>query len=223
MTYEPADAAASRQRLLTSPGERQDIDYKSSMPFGDDGEFSLKLIRHIQGMANAGGGWLVIGFTERDEQGWVPDPDHSTDICGSYDPTLLSQKVNSYVERGQQVRLSVYLETHPDTGLLYPEIRVEGFERIPFVCRSNKPDNGERILRQGAVFLRRPGAETSEVSKPQDWEDLINRCVRLRRDEYLTEFGALLERMTSPTTGSESAVEQLNEWTAQMRLQAFGA
>ncbi len=56
ITYERANAAAFRQRLLTHPGERQDVDYKSSVTFGTDDSFSLKLIRHIQGMANAGGG-----------------------------------------------------------------------------------------------------------------------------------------------------------------------
>ena len=193
MVYEPANAVAFRQRLLTNPGERQDVDYKSSMAFTTNDSFSLNLIRHIQGMANADGGWLVIGFN-----GTPPtrDSNHTESVCSSYDPTEVSTRVNSSVTRGQRIRLTVYFEAHPETGARHPLIRVEGFVRLPYVCRSDREatDTGERILRQGAVYLRRPSAETSEVSTPKDWEDLINHCVRLRRDEFLTEFRELFER-----------------------------
>lgn len=223
MTYEPASAAGFRQRLLTHPGERQDVDYKSSIAFGADDSFSLKLIRHIQGMSNTGGGWLVIGMSETDDRGLVPDPAHSDAICSSYDPTTLSQKVDSYVARGQQVLVTVHIEVHPNTGRRHPIIQVEGFERTPNVCRSDKvaSDTREQILRQGAVYVRRPGAETVPVSTPQDWEDLINRCVRLRRDEFLAEFRDLFERMTSPSLPSPSATEELTVWMDEMRSQAF--
>lgn len=223
MTYEPAYAAVFRQRLLTHPGERQDVDYKSSMVFGTDDSFSLKLIRHIQGMANAGGGWLVIGFVETDDKSWMPDPSHSNEICSSYDPTRLSQQVDSSMARGQRVRVTVHLEVHPGSGLQHPMIRVEGFERLPCICRSNRTasDTGEQILRQGAAYLRRPGAETAPVSTPQDWEDLINRCLRLRRDEFVTEFRELFERMTSPSQPPRSATEELSAWIDQMRNEAF--
>lgn len=223
MAFEPADAAAFRQRLLTHPGERQDVDYKSSVAFGSDDSFSLKLIRHIQGMANAGGGWLVIGFLQTSEQNWGPDPAHTNGICSSYDPTLLTQQVDSSLMRGQRVRLIIHFEVHPSTGLQYPIIQVDGFERLPCICRTHKPDTGEPILRQGMVYLRRPGAETAPVSAPQDWEDLINRCVRLRRDDFLGEFRALFERMLSTSQPAPPAAEELSTWMSQMRDRAFGS
>ena len=80
MIYEPSEAAQFRQRLLTSPGERQDVDYKASIGYAGGESFSLKLIRHIQGMANTGGGWLIIGFSETDDQGLVPDLNHDNSI-----------------------------------------------------------------------------------------------------------------------------------------------
>ena len=216
MTYEPSEAVAFRQRLLISPGERAEVDYKSSAPFDGDDKYTLKLIRHIQGMANADGGWLVIGFNGTPPK---PDTSHSDAVCSSYDPTEVSKRVNSFVARGQRIRLTVYFETHPETGARHPLIRVEGFDRLPYICRSNREatDTGERILRQGAIYLRRPGAETSEVSTPEDWEDLINRCVRLHRDEFLTEFRELFERMTKPTPPSPSTMEELSGWMEQMR------
>lgn len=217
MVYEPAEEATFRQRLLTHPGERQEVDYKASKAFAGDDGFSLKLIRHIQGLANVGGGWLVIGYA--DTKPPTPDPAHSDLTCESYDPTRLSQAANSCVEKGQQLRVAVHFELHPSTGLRYPIIQVRGFERLPFVCRSNKvaTDGGAEILRQGTVYIRRPGAETAAVTKPEDWEDLINRCVRLRRDELLVEFRELFERMTSPPQPRGSAREDLQNFMEEMR------
>ena len=80
MAYEPAGAAEFRQRLLTAPGERREVDYKSSMPFGNDDEFSLKLMKHIQGFANADGGWIVIGLIQTKENDFIPDPAHREEI-----------------------------------------------------------------------------------------------------------------------------------------------
>lgn len=216
MTYEPSEAVAFRQRLLTSPGERGEVDYKSSVPFNGNDNYTLNLIRHIQGMANKDGGWLVIGFNGTPP---TPDPSHTDDVCSSYDPTEISKRVNSSIARGQRIRVTVYFEPHPETGARYPLIRVEAFDRLPYICRSGQEatDTGERILRPGAVYMRRPGAETSEVSTAEDWEDLINRCVRLRRDEFISEFRELFERMTKPAPPSPSTIERLPKWMEQMR------
>jgi len=216
MIYEPSEAVAFRQRLLTSPGERAEVDYKSSVPFDGDDQYTLKLIRHIQGMANADGGWLVIGFNGTPPK---PDPNHTDGVCSSYDPTNVSKRVNSHVARGQRIRLTIYFELHPETAVMYPLIQVEGFNHLPYICRSSRKasDTNKSILRQGTVYLRRPGAETSEVSTPEDWEDIISRCVRLRRDEFLIEFSELLERMMTPKPPSPSTIEKLSQWMKQMR------
>ena len=59
------DNALLRQSLLTSPpGERRDVEYKASVRFAPDSEFGLKLVKHILGMANIGGGWIVIGHED---------------------------------------------------------------------------------------------------------------------------------------------------------------
>ena len=71
------------------------------------------------------------------------------------------------------------------------------------------------------VYIRRPSAETAPVSTPQDWDDLISRCVRVRRDEFLTEFRELLGRMTSPSLPSPSAEAELLSWMERMRSRAL--
>ena len=100
MTTNTNDEAAFRQALLTSPGERPEVEYKSAVPFDDNTEFGLKLIKHILGMANAGGGWIVVGYEDDNLQ---PDASHSKEIAATYDTTRLSDTANRYVERGQSL------------------------------------------------------------------------------------------------------------------------
>ncbi len=217
MTTNTDNEAAFRQALLTSPGERQEVDYKAAVAFDNNTEFGLKLIKHILGMANTDGGWIVIGY----EDGTLtPDPKHSTEVAAAYDSTSLTDAVNASVQRGQQVHLAVFMEKHTETQLIYPIIRVKGFERTPLICRSTKlaSDTEEPILQVGKVYIRRPGAATSEIQSLPDWEDLLSRCVSQRRDEFLSEFADLFQRMTAgDATPDEDAKTKLNEWITEQR------
>ena len=215
MTTNTDHEAAFRRALLTSPGERQEVDYKAAVSFDNNTEFGLKLIKHILGMANTGGGWVVIGY---EDDTLTPDPNHSTEVAATYDSTRLTEAVNASVQRGQQVRLSVFMEKHTETQLIHPIIQVKAFERTPLICRSTKTASnmGEPILQVGKVYIRRPGAATSEIQTLMDWEDLLRRCVSQRRDEFLSEFADLFRRLSEgAAVPSEDTKMKLEEWMAE--------
>ena len=215
MTTKTNGEAVFRQALLTSPGERQAVEYKSAIDFNAENAFGLKLIRHILGMANTGGGWIVIGYDDTTLQ---PDPNHSLEIAGTYDTTRLTEAVNKYIQRGQSIRLSVFKETHHKTQLVHPIIQIEEFQRIPFICRSTKiaSDTNELILQSDKVYIRRPGAATSEIRTMSDWDDLLKKCVSQRRDEFLQEFVNLYRRMNSGVTiPYEDSKTRLNRWKGE--------
>ena len=216
MVYDPPEADAFRLRLLESPAERQNAEYKSSLPFDGKSDFSLKLLKHLQGMANSGGGHIIIGFTEDGDKPLEPDPKHTDEMASSYDQNKLTQAANASVTRGQSIRLTVHQTRLGD--LDYPIIAVEPFKSQPVVCRSTQAG----ILREGAVYIRRPGAETSELCKPEDWEEIINRCVDLRHDDLLQRFGVLLDGRIGKAPPQEGAFEKLDGWTSEMRERAFG-
>ncbi len=223
LTYEPSEAVTFRQRLLTDPGERREAEYKAALPLGTQDSFTLKLLRQIQGIANGGGGWLVIGFVRGSSGLLAPDPKHSDAVAATFEPTVLSKRANAAVFRGQHLRLTVFHEVHPTTGLRHPIISVLGFERSPFVCRSSQTasDNGELILEQDAVYIRRHGAETSKLCTPEDWDDVISRAVSNRRSETLGELSELLKQMMSPNEAPAPAIEKLEAWTSQAHEMAF--
>jgi len=217
MTTAQSDEANFRKSLLTSPGERQDVEYKSSIPFDDNTTFGLRLVRHILGMANIGGGWIVIGY---EDDTLLVDHNHSQEIAATYDTTRLSAAVDKYIHGDRGIRLAVFMEIHPKTQLPHPITRVQGLERTPFICRSTKaaPDSNQPILQTGKVYIRRPGAATSEIQTPSEWEDLLRRCVSQRRDEFLSEFVDLFRRMnTGDATPHRDMKEGLNEWMVKRR------
>ena len=217
MTTDQSGMADFRKSLLTSPGERQDVEYKSAIPFGDDAAFGMRLVKHILGMANVGGGWIVIGYSDDTLQ---VDLNHSQEIAATYDTTRLSASVDKHIHGDQRIRLTVFMETHPKTQLPHPIIQVQGFERTPFICRSTKgvSDANQPILQTGKVYIRRPGAATSEIQTPAEWEDLLRRCVSQRRDEFLSEFVDLFHRMNSgDATPAGDMREALKEWMVKRR------
>ena len=217
MTTDQSDGADFRKSLLTSPGERQDVEYKSAIPFDDNTAFGLRLVKHILGMANVGGGWIVIGYSDDTLQ---VDHNHSQEVAATYDTTRLSAAVDKYTHGDRGIRLAVFMGIHPKTQLPHPIIEVQGFERTPFICRSTKgvSDANQPILQTGKVYIRRPGAATSEIHTPSEWEDLLKRCVSQRRDEFLSEFVDLFRRMNSgDATPPRDVKEGLNDWMVERR------
>ena len=217
MTIDQSNGAEFRKSLLTSPGERQDVEYKSAIRFDDNSAFGLRLVKHILGMANTGGGCIVVGYSDDTLR---VDHNHSEEIATTYDTTRLSASVDKHLHGDQRIQLTVFMEIHPKTQLPHPIIEVQGFERTPFICRSTKAasDSNQPILQTGKVYIRRPGAATSEIQTPSEWEDLLRRCVSQRRDEFLSEFVDLFRRMNAGDAAAPKDMkEELNGWMVKRR------
>jgi len=224
MEYDPAQRDAFYRSLLGHPGERGEVDYKASVRLGKKDSFSLKLFRHILGMANSGGGWIVIGYKEDDKGGLIPDPNHINEVCQSYDTTRLAKAVKSIVRGSDVLRVYVNQVPHEGTGLRYPIIRVEGFTKRPFFCKATRraSDTGDEILKDGCLYVRRPGGETVCMSDPGDWEELIERCLRMRRDDFLREFEDLLGRMGLTISAAAREPVSPSAWLEETRRRALG-
>ncbi len=207
-----------RQSFLLYPGEATEVDYKSGVTFVSGEAFSLKLVKHILGMANAGGGYLVIGYPENlsnhPEAGIVSD-----EIIASYDMSDIAACVEKYKTGTEKIDIKVHKDKHPTSGQVYPIIEIGGFKSRPFFCKSSAGG----ILEENALYIRVASARTIKVASPDEWDQLIDICVTKRQDEMLRRFGDLAREIgLTPFIPSqpEDLKKKLSEWIQEVRADA---
>ena len=71
-------------------------------------------------------------------------------------------------------------------------IRVPGGHKTPIVCARGGPEPG-LDPKKGTVYSRLPGPKSAPVVEPEDWEALLNRCMKNRRDELIEDFRGALQ------------------------------
>ena len=174
--------------ILKYPGESSIVDYKAAILFQEGNEFSHKLVKHILGMANAGGGYIVIGFKEDAARIPQPDPDLSEEIVGSYEITRISQFVSKFTEGDEKVKLHIHKVTYQ--GKTYPIIEIEGFKECPFFCGRSTNDG---ILKKGDLYFRDSFARTVKIAGSSEFKQLIDVCVRRRQSDRISQIRALFE------------------------------
>jgi hypothetical protein len=91
--------------LVEYPEETALAEYKRAIAFESKSEFGAKLIKHVLGHANTGGGYIVIGFQEDVHGKLIPDDSLTEEISRSYETTRLSQSVDSALAPGQRIEL----------------------------------------------------------------------------------------------------------------------
>lgn len=173
---------------LRYPGESPNVDYKAAVPFKENSEFSHKLVKHVLGMANAGGGYIVIGYKE-DKPGFPqPDPQMSNKITETYEVTRLNQYANKFVSEEQKIEMLVHLVGHE--GKRYPIIEVKRFKEYPFFCKISTSDD---ILKEGSLYFRDSASRTIKIAGPSEWKQLIDLCVKERQDYVIRQLRSSLK------------------------------
>jgi len=65
---------------LEYPAESKDTDYKSAIEFKEKNDFSAKLVKHILGFANSGGGLLIIGYNESEDGSFIAEANIAEEV-----------------------------------------------------------------------------------------------------------------------------------------------
>lgn len=168
---------------LEYPAEAKDTDYKSAVKFDERTDFAAKLVKHILGFANSGGGYIIIGFKEKPDKSLEPDPAITDEIIiASYEVTRLCQHVEKYLVGQDRIKIEVYKK--PFQGATYPIISIGRFPEHPFVCTKDyiSESTGETILESGEVYIRTEGARTLTVKAPSEWRQLIRECIKASQE-----------------------------------------
>lgn len=205
--------------LLDSPGESLKADYKCAVEFKENAEFSVKLVKHILGFANNNGGYIVIGFNNVN----LSVDKHLIDsVVNSYDTTRLAQHVNSYVSNREPISLVVHKQRKD--GKIFPIIYVTPFKAYPYFTSDKAERKGYgSILKKNCLYFRDEDARTTEIVNESQMRQIIDRCVRNRQDEILSEFRDLMEKATgkSLSESAKTAKETKMNWVEDAKKRAM--
>jgi hypothetical protein len=199
-----ADSDARLADFLANPRETREVELKRWLDLSDAVNRG-KVGRHLMALANHGGGWLQFGFNEQKDGTFV----HEGVACpdrGRYS----TDAVNAIVARHAQPRFhceTFWEECEEDCPGPHALIRVPGGHKLPIVCSHGGPDpSGDP--RKGAVYDRLPGPESAAIVEANDWHDLLDRCMRERRDELVSNVTAAIELLGAQGLASALAGER---------------
>ena len=190
--------------LLLNPQESLDVEYKGWVELAGNDQHKALLAKAIMALANSGGGFVVVGFTEKDgrlilDQGRPPTLD-------DYSQDLINAVVRNYAEPA--FHCAVHHIEHPSSGL-HPIIGVPGGHRVPVRARRSGPSG--QVVQQHAVYIRKPGPRSEQPLTAREWDDLFARCLDARRDELLERVRDLLQGTTS-AQAEEAQLFPLEGW-----------
>jgi hypothetical protein len=162
--------------LVAGKSEDLGVEYKAWMDTNEP-EARGKLARHIAALANHGGGYLVFGVDDT-----TREPMGETIL----DRRLFSQgAIAGIVRRYLDPRVAIRVEAAEHAGVSYPVDVVPGLGARPIVAVADGPQDakGRRVgIRVGEIYIRSAGPESTLVRSPDDWNALLERCLRHRAD-----------------------------------------
>ncbi len=172
--------------LVASPRERLEVELKGWLDLTSE-DHKANLAQALLALANHGGGFMVIGVREVASHGWEPDPGRPGDLS-TYSQDIVNGIVKSYAD--PPYHCDVDFATHTGTSGRFPVISVPGGHRVPIRAKRDGP-NGKHV-KQHAYYIRRPGPTSEQPQSPEEWDNLVRRCVLAHREELLEQLRVLL-------------------------------
>jgi hypothetical protein len=196
------------QELVDRPRESLDIEIKSWLDLNDANQ-RADLAKAIIAIANHGGGFIVIGFSEGDAGNFTTDPNRPPNLNG-LSQDAVQDAVQKYLEPPVQCRVSHI--SHADGHGQFPVIAIPGGHRTPIKARAGSPD-GKLIATR--VYIRRPGPRSEEPQSSAEWDHLFERCIRARSTELLDSIRDVLAGVSPQTPLQPDLSARLQSFTEE--------
>jgi hypothetical protein len=192
--------------LLRNPAEDLSFEIKEWLDLTQNAH-KAKLAQAMIALTNHGGGAVLIGYAEEANGPFVPAEPRPPNLSG-YTSDVVNEISRAYLS--PPVHCEVRHLAHPVSGLLFPVINVPGNHSIPIMARRGGPQ-GQSSLQAGRVYIRRVGPTSEEPQSPEEWRALLDRCVRMGRDELVDRIRLIVAGapIASPAQTSD---DQLDRW-----------
>ncbi|MHC8327266.1 AlbA family DNA-binding domain-containing protein [Pseudomonas sp. LB1P83] len=197
----------SRERLadlLIDTQEALDCEVKNWLDLQGSNDDKATFAKAVLAIANHGGGFIVLGLIETDA-GIVEAEDRPATL-DRYNQDLINGIVQNYCD--PPFHCAVHVVANP-LGAVFPVVLVPGGHRVPVRARRAGP-NGNTV-HLNAIYVRKPGPRSETPQSAQDWDDLLGRCLRNRRDEMFDQIRDLIIGAV-PQVEQDPEPVRLDEW-----------
>ncbi len=177
------------------------MDYKGSCAWDENDKKSCcEIVKDILAIANAKGGWIVVGVSETDSKfDWDGLSDEQ---CKSFE----TSRVNRFLQNYSDPPINALLIKHASQGKNFVIIEIPRFPDTPHICQKDYPG----VLATGTVYVRTDNNESAPVRNSADMRAIVEHATRNRADQLLTSFRAVLTGTPQPTT-APGDLEQFNK------------
>jgi hypothetical protein len=195
--------------LLAAPAEALDVEFKCWLDLRGNDEHRGLLAKAAIALANEGGGAIVIGFRE-DRPNLISEPRPAG--IAAYDVDLINNIIRRFAAPSFHCTLT--LLPHQQTGNEHAVIQVPGGFGAPVMSKSGTPAN---TIRPHLCYMRKPGPESAPPENQADWDRLLTRCLRNRREDMLDAIRNIVLGGVSapPAEPSEAEVQEVFVTTAR--------
>lgn len=179
---------ATRQEIegyVAEPSETITVEHKSWLDLADEAD-RAKLAKAAMALANSGGGAIVIGFREDNQDGRHLQSERRPEAIDRYGSDSVNAAVGRYAR--PSFHCDVYHAEDPVTGNEHAVVIVPGDHRTPIMTIRDC----ERVLGQNKVYVRKPGPKSEDARTPEEWSQVLDRCLRARRDDMLEAFRVIM-------------------------------
>jgi len=195
---------AQLQELVDTPTERLDVELKAWVDLTDNGN-RAQLAKAILALANHGGGFVVIGF----DDGGQSAAGRPQNLDG-YNQDRINDIVDRFAE--PSFHCDVHYVRRTQDGAIHPIVVIPGGHRTPVRCKRGSQGNE---VHENRYYMRRPGPASEEAKSAHEWDELIGRCVRHRRDEVAEILRNVLEGRAPRIESTMEEAARLDAWTAE--------
>lgn len=193
--------------LLIELRETPEVEVKNWIDIRANDEHKALLAKALIALANHGGGYVVIGF-QRGGTGMEAAAGRPADLSG-----YTTDAVNAVVARFAEpvFHCDVRVVARQGGADTHPVIVVPGGHRAPIRAKRNGPNN--QGIQNGVYYIRRPGPQSEAPQSGQEWDMLLQRCLRNARDDLLDSIRGVLAG-TGGTPPEPTVEQRLGEWFA---------
>ncbi len=189
------DAHLRLSDLLRAPRESLDLEIKGWLDLSDSSH-RADLGKALLALANHGGGYVIVGYSEVDG-GWVVDASRPNDL-EAYSQDAINGIVQKFAD--PVFHCDVHLVPHPSSNELFPIVSVPGGHRFPIRSRRSGPN--EQHIISDRYYIRRPGPKSEPPQSGQEWDDLMRRCVLNTKEDLVESIRNVISGISPDESGS---------------------